>query len=208
MSERGSERPELRDRNGRRLLEPPLRRLLKGVVAAAPEQLGHVDPDRIVLVAGAAQRGARASIRPLSFGGSPPSWSRGAEAKPKVQIGGRIMLYELCLRPRYFLATPPEERLRVLVHELWHVASSFDGSLDPDRRHPLSDPAGAEAFLDAVIARCSDVDSEILAHDGELRVPMWLDRPVSIIPAGVEARRLHDRRDLFLGIVRQTSGEG
>lgn len=195
------------DGRGRPLLEPPLRALLADLVARFPAELGHVDASRILLVAGAARRSTRASIRPLTFGGDPPGFEGISAHKPRVLRGGRLMLYELCLRPRFFLRASPEERLEILVHELWHISSAFDGSLEPSRRHAAAHPREADGFARAVASRARDegLDARVLFYDGELRAPMWLDRPPSLIPSGLEARRAYDEHDLYLGILRQRS---
>ena len=194
-----------RDGRGRPLLEPPLRVLLEQWVALVPEALGHIDPARILLVAGAARRGARASVRPLSFGGWPPVYVRNGEQKPRIVVKNLVMLYEICFRPLFFLRCTTEERLHILAHELWHLSPRFDGTLDPQRRHAASEGAEADRFSRMVVDAAQDagLDERIVAFDGELRVPMWLERPPSLIPPGLSCRTRYDDEDLFLGVVRQ-----
>lgn len=188
---------------GRPLLEGPLRGLLAAMVEANRTALGHVDVERICLVAGPARRAARASIRPLTFGGAPPRLQLGADKKPSVHQGGRLMLYELCLRPLFFREASPGERLAILAHELWHLSPRFDGTLAPERRHPLPDPAAADRFAVSAAEATSGSDLSVLEHVGELRAPMWLDRPPSLVPGGQSGRLAYDERDLFLGVVEQ-----
>src|SRR5215813_10200647 len=121
-------------------LDPELKALARALAAADPARLGHIDADRILFVAGAARLESRASIRPLTFGGSPPSFRQGAHLKPQITILGTVMLYEICLRPRFFLDATPEERLAIIAHEIWHIAPAFDGTLAEARRHDKASP--------------------------------------------------------------------
>lgn len=183
-----------------------LRRLLDTVITSAPTHLGHVELERMVIVAGAARRATRASIRPLTFGGRPLRFSRGRYQKPEVRRGHEVALYELCLRPHFFRSATPAERLEILVHELWHLHPSFDGRLDPKRRHPLEDPSGARRFLEEVMnaSRVEARKEPVLSQPGLWSVPMWLERPPSLIPPG-RATRTHYvvEADTFLGVVEQ-----
>lgn len=179
-------------------LDTDLRRLLSGLAEHVPE-LGHVDVARMIIVAAAARRSARASIRPLR-----PRSTRN-ERKPEIFRDGRPALYELSLRPLYFRRSSPEERLGILIHELWHISTAFDGRLDPERRHPLPRPDEAERF----VARARQLITEKinvapLRARGWFDIQMWLDRPPSLIPPGETGHRLrYDERDLFWGRVEQ-----
>src|SRR5204862_91223 len=86
-------------------------------------------------------------IRPLTFGGDPPrDTSRdGRWAKPRITIAGRRMLYEICLRPRFFLALSRADRLITLAHELWHIGPAFDRTLSATRRHQAAAERGGAA---------------------------------------------------------------
>ena len=190
----------------RLLLEPALRELLQRVIRITPEHLGHVQLNQILLIAGSARRDARASIRPLTFGGSPPIFIRGQTRKPRIIIQDQMMLYEICLRPAFFLRCSSQERLSILVHELWHCSEDFDGTLDPQRRHPLKNPRLEQKFNKEVMDATCDLDRTILDIEGELRAPMWLYRPPSIIPPERSARDIYGDEDLFLGVVRQHRG--
>jgi hypothetical protein len=180
---------------------------LCGEIATSVEELAHVDPSRILFVAGAARLDARASIRPLTFGGSPPSLRSGGYEKPAIRVFGADILYEICLRPRFFLDTPPVDRIGIIVHELWHTSKAFDGTLDPDRRHdrcPSAAIAGDVAgIVDRWIARgVPAVGAFLSSMSGEHEMWAWLHRPPSRIPIRSTIRRSYDERDLYRAIVR------
>ncbi len=195
-----------RDDAGRPLAAEPLAAALEALAEASAGALGQVDPRHVLVVAGAARREARASIRPLTFGGAPPERARGPWEKPLILRRGAPQLYELCLRPRFFLGATPLERLTVLAHELWHASPAFDGALAEDRRHRAAAPGSIEREVAALVepwrsgARALP---PILSHRGELRVPAWLSRPPTQQPRGAGHRARYDDRDLFLAIVEQ-----
>jgi hypothetical protein len=179
-------------------LDPALGELVGALARAAPDALGHLDPARILFVAGAARREARASIRP--FGRSTdPRW-----IKPEVIVGGAQIAYEICLRPRFFLETAPQERLVTIVHELLHIHPRFDGTLDPKRSHRGAPPRAFDGEVRAIAERIGEV--ECLGWRGELRMRAWTSRPPSRIPAGTRIRARYDDRDLHLAIVEQRGG--
>ena len=184
-----------------------LREVVRALVAANPTTLGHVDPQRVLLVAGAARRESRASIRPLTFGGAPPRREQGGWLKPAITVRGVAPLYEICLRPRFFLEATPEARLLTLAHELWHIDPAFDGTLAEDRRHEVCSPARIEREVRAMVAALAPrqrLEETVLAHRGELRLSAWLARPPSRIPAGLTTRVDYDERDLYSAILEQT----
>jgi hypothetical protein len=185
-------------------LDPFLETLVLELVKANPARLGHIDARRILFVAGSARLDSRASIRPLTFGGSPPGFVAGTFVKPKIAIGDRVMLYEICLRPRFFLRSTAEERLAILAHELWHIAPAFDGTLARDRRH---DTAAKETIEEEakVIARATipSPARDMLAYTGELELAAWLSRPPSRIPLLSSLRRDYDERDLCVQVIAQ-----
>ena len=45
------------------------------------------------------------------------------------------MLYLITLRPLFFRASDPDQRMRTVLHELFHISSRFDGTLHQGRRH-------------------------------------------------------------------------
>src|SRR5262245_28630857 len=100
----------------------------RAVIAAVAGELRYLDPARILVVAASARRESAASIR--GFGGESSAY-----VKPRIRIGGVVQLYELALRPRFFLTMSAQLRAETFVHELWHIAPAFDGTLAADRRH-------------------------------------------------------------------------
>jgi hypothetical protein len=186
-------------------LEPTLSALVGELAEAAPEALGHLDAGAILFVFGAARLESRASVRPLRYGGRPPRL-RSADAryeKPEITIDGRPMLYEICLRPRFFLDLDGEARLAILTHELWHIAPAFDGSLAPERRHRAETPGRFErevsAILDTFRRRVElSPAAARLAEPGPFLLPAWRSRPPSRLPVGARGRRRYDERDLYL----------
>ena len=93
----------------------------------------HVKASRILFVAGEARRGSRATIRPL--------------AGSRISLKGKRALYCITLRPKFFRASTPEQRVETLLHELLHVSAAFDGKLHGGRRHSVLSKAKFEALL-------------------------------------------------------------
>ncbi|MBI2375034.1 MAG: hypothetical protein HYV07_13640 [Deltaproteobacteria bacterium] len=185
-------------------LEAPLVALVDEIRWTLPE-LSHVDSRRVLFVAGAARLSAKASIRPLTFGGTPPSRVRGDGRfrKPRIQIDGVEMLYEICLRPRFFLESTAAERLGLIVHELWHASLEFDGALEPSRRHRVAG-LGIEQEVTAAIGvlRLQRPNAgAFLAERGEHTLRSWLERPPSLIPKDRAARDFYTERELYSSIV-------
>jgi len=152
-------------------------------------EMGHVKAARILFVAGEARRGSRATVRPL-----------GAEGRPAVKLRGRRALYTVTLRPKFFRASTPEERVATLLHELFHISLAFDGSLAADRRHSELPPKRFDAQLRPLVRRyLSRAEPALLAglaHNGEMVARQWLERPT-----GKEGRKVYTERHLFLGPV-------
>lgn len=203
------------DPAGRPILDEALREFCRALAAANPDALRHIAPERIVFVAGAARRSARASVRPLTLGGEPPLFRRAGWEKPQVWLFDRPALYEICLRPRYFLEAAPDERVRIICHELWHMNPAFDGTLDPARRHRNRSPAGSifDEQADRTDDKCNvepwvtawrasgAVGIEAFTFAGELRLSAWTARPPSRL--GPTGRRRYSQADLHLAIVQQ-----
>jgi len=171
------------------------------------DELGHIDAERVLFIAGAARRNARASIRPLTFGGEPPSYVSpdGRWKKPRVIVDHVTRLYEVCLRPRFFLDTTPRQRLRTIVHELWHISDAFDGSLAPQRRHAQGsdDEDTIESMARAVEETRGDLS--ILSIEGEAIMRAWRCRPPSRIPANTDMQDGYGDADLFEAVVVTSS---
>lgn len=180
-----------RDGSGRPVLDAPLRSLVATLARRAPAQLGHVDPASVLIVAGSARRSSMASIRGFPEG----------EAYPRIERRGALMRYEICLRPQFFLRASAEERLELLVHELWHAHPAFDGRLDDRRRHSVAEPEEAHRFVATVLASVGP-PPPVLDLAPEIRLSAWLDRPPSFIPDGMSCRRSYDESDLFSAVIR------
>jgi hypothetical protein len=194
-------------------LAPWLRATVQALCSASPE-LERVDPRLILFVAGSARRDARASVRPLTYGGAPPSrWSPDRRyRRPEIVIeeDGALfeVRYEICLRPRFFLDATPTDRLDTLIHELLHLHPRFDGTLDPARSHRRQRAPEAERIAEIRAAFEARVGPDAAARawlswEGELSVQAWLRRPPTRIPAGAPVRIRYDQRDLYPAIVNQ-----
>ena len=192
-----------RDACGRPVFDEGLRALCASLNATNRNALHYLDPNRILFVAGAARRAARASIRPLTLGGVPPRYRCGDWEKPQVWFNGRLALYEVCLRPRYFLDATPEERIEILAHELWHISPAFDGTLAAGRRHRNRDAASSD-MAGAWIETWRSAGApghEMLNYRGELRLSAWTERPPSRL--GSTGRRRYSQDDLHSAVVIQ-----
>jgi predicted metallopeptidase len=166
------------------------RRIVADMVRKLPE-LSHVRASRVLLVAGEARRGSRATIRPL-----------GGKGRPRVVVKGRRALYCITLRPKFFRASTPEQRVATLLHELLHISPQFDGLLHPDRRHAKVPKARFEALLRPLVRRyLAGADPELLsalAHHGEVVARQWLERPTG----SNAGKRAYTEKHLFLGPVQ------
>jgi hypothetical protein len=151
-------------------------------------ELAHVEAARMLFVAGEARRGSRATIKPLG--------------RAHVSLKGRKALYCVTLRPLFFRASSPEQRVETLLHELLHVSDSFDGELHQARRHASMPNNCFRALLKPLLKRyLGAADPALLsglAHDGEVLARQWLERP-----AGRASRQqTYSEKHLFLGPVQ------
>lgn len=188
-----------RDEAGRPRLDPLLADFTRELCRARPDAFGHLVPERILFVAGAARRAARASIR--GFADPKP----GAARTPQVFVNRERIRYEVCLRPRFFLDARPEARARVLAHELWHISQACDGHLHPDRRHGARPEAALEAELDALLEGFDPKRTALwptLEGPGERRLRAWRVRPPGALRTAGERLR-YDEADLFSAVVLQ-----
>jgi hypothetical protein len=183
---------------------------MRDIARRVPE-LQHVRAERILVVAGEARRASRATIRPLRF----PDGKRVApdgRRRPWVSFRNRRILYVLTLRPLFFRSSTAEKRVETIVHEMFHVAPAFNGSLDPARRHANLRPAAFESALRPLVKRylatCHSRMLERMAVNGEVMVRQWLEKPPSSYRAKSRVRRSYDEAQTFLGpvkmITRQT----
>jgi len=111
-----------------------VKRLVRDLAARLPE-LSYVDAARVLVVAGEARRASRATIRPAHFDETRRRAGAGARKKPLIRVRGRKILYVITLRPLWFRASTPEERIGTIVHELYHCSTRFDGTLHRGRVH-------------------------------------------------------------------------
>lgn len=158
-----------------------IKAVMRDVARKLPEY-AHIEASRILVVAGEARRASRATVRPLAFSDSRGRISLdGKRAKPVVEVGGREMLYVVSFRPRFFLRSTARDRVETILHELFHIAEEFDGTLHRGRRHArLPGAAFHEAFQPLVqryLEVCPQELLHALAHQGEVIMRHWLERP-------------------------------
>jgi predicted metallopeptidase len=150
-------------------------------------ELSHIQPARILFVAGEARRGSRATIKPL--------------ASAKVSLKGTRALYCITLRPKFFRASTPEQRVETLLHELLHISAAFDGRLHQGRRHSALPGTRFRSLLRPLVRRyLADADPHLLSglgHHGEVIARQWLERPT-----GKSNRNPYTEKHLFLGPVQ------
>ncbi|MGC4000087.1 MAG: putative metallopeptidase [Anaeromyxobacter sp.] len=177
-----------------------VKRLIRDVVRRVPE-LAYVKPSRILVVAGEARRNSRATIRPV-----PRGHRRGGRAQPLVRVKGREILYVITLRPLWFLASTPEQRIATILHELYHASTRFDGTLHRGRRHSRLPLSAYNQKIRRLLRRYLAVAPEGVlapfARDGEVRARMWLERPGPAREDDGAARRVYTERELFYGLAR------
>jgi hypothetical protein len=198
------------DERGRPIIDAALT-LLIGEMARSSPRLTEVDASRILIVYGQARLESRASIRPLTFGGDPLRDGDGPWMKPEITIGGTRMLYEICLRPRFFLDATSEERAMILAHELWHTSAAFDGTLEAARRHQQIDGDRIEREVGEIVdswRRRGGAGGSVLAISGELRMRAWLRRPPTRVPRGSSVRLAYGDADLYAALLEQRSRSG
>ncbi len=181
-----------------------IRRLLWHIVRTMPE-FSHLEPSRILVVAGEARRASHATVKPLAF----PRGSRTdafGRTKPLVKIEGKRMLYCITLRPLFFRRSTAVERVTTILHELFHISTGFDGTLDASRRHANMGAKFEKKFRPLQKRLCAELPAELLApfaYDGDVRIAQWLERPSGWLPGEkASSRRIYTEAHLFTGIVR------
>ena len=190
-----------------------VKRLIRDMVARLPE-LSHVKPARVLVVAGEARRASRATIRPAHFGETRARGGRGGRRKPLIRIGGRKILYVITLRPLWFRASTPEQRIATVLHELWHASERFDGTLHRGRVHSRLPRPRFErrirALRDRYLAEAQDDVLAPFTSSGIALARMWLERPAGFYRVGeYGGRRTYTEKQLFLGLVRmKTPNQG
>jgi len=151
-----------------------VKRLIRDVAHRLPE-FAHVRAGRMLVVAGEARGTSRASVGPGKVG--PASGRR----RRFIRVRGRSMLYVVTLRPLWFLASSPEERVATILHELYHVSTRFDGSLHRGRRHAKLPRRAYDRKVNLLLGRyLARAPEEVLApfaREGVVKVLMWLRLP-------------------------------
>jgi len=183
-----------------------VKRLIRDMVARLPE-LSHVKPSRVLVVAGEARRASRATIRPAHFGETRARGGHGGRRKPLIRIGGRKILYVITLRPLWFRASTPEQRVATVLHELWHASERFDGTLHRGRVHSRLPRQRFErrirALRDRYLAEAQDDVLAPFTYSGIALARMWLERPAGFYRVGeYGGRRTYTEKQLFQGLVR------
>ncbi|WP_242395199.1 putative metallopeptidase [Anaeromyxobacter oryzisoli] len=182
-----------------------VKRLIRDVAARVPE-LAHVRATRVLVVAGEARRSSRATIRAARGGG------RGARGGPVIRVKGRRVLYVITLRPLWFRSSSPEQRIATVLHELYHASTRFDGTLHRGRRHARFPRARYNRRIRALLRRyLAEAPPEIVApfaHQGIVRVRMWLERPGSPRAGEGAARKIYTEHQLFYGLARMQARAG
>jgi hypothetical protein len=182
-----------------------VKRLVRDLARRVPD-LGHVRASRVLVVAGEARRASRATIRPAHFGSTGRRRGEGGREKPVIRVKGRKILYVVTLRPLWFLASTPPQRIATILHELYHASTRFDGTLHRGRRHsrvPLRVyNRRIRALLDRYLAVAPEEVLSPFWHDGPGRARMWLERPAGFYrDPDYRGRRLYTERQLFVGPV-------
>lgn len=169
-----------------------VKRLIRDVARRVPA-LAHVRPSRVLVVAGEARRASRATIRGVVPGAG----------RPEIAVRGRRIRYVITLRPLWFLASTPEERVATVLHELYHASTAFDGALHRGRRHRELDRGTysrrIRALLDGYLARAPAALLAPFAWSGVARARMWLERPTARTTRG--GRASYTEKQLFQGLV-------
>ena len=183
-----------------------VKRLVRDLAARLPE-LSYVDAARVLVVAGEARRASRATIRPAHFDETRRRAGAGARKKPLIRVRGRKILYVITLRPLWFRASTPEERIGTIVHELYHCSTRFDGTLHRGRVHSRLPLARYNRRIRTLLDRyLAEAPAEIVrpfSSSGIVTARMWLERPMGFYREGAyRGRRVYTERQLFLGLVR------
>ncbi len=168
-------------------------------------EFAHLEPSRILVVAGEARRASHATVKPLAFGRGIRTDAFG-RYKPLVKIKRKRMLYCVTLRPLFFRSITARERIATVLHELFHISTLFDGTLDASRRHSSLGKRFEAKFRPLERSLWRALPPEVLApfaYDGEVRVLQWLERPSAWLPGEkASARRIYTEAHLFTGVIR------
>ncbi len=178
--------------------------LIQHVRETMPE-FAHLEPRRVLVVAGEARRASRGTVKPLAFAKGKRHDAFGRK-KPLVKVNGVRMLYCVTLRPLFFRASTPRARVATVLHELFHISRKFDGTLDRARRHARLGARFDARFRPLARRLWKGLPAELrdaFAYDGEVKVLQWLERPTAWLPGERgSGRRVYTEEHLFHGIVR------
>ncbi len=181
-----------------------IRQLLRHVARTMPE-FSHLEPSRILFVAGEARRASHATVKPLAFAKGLRTDSLGRR-KPLVKVNGKKVLYCVTLRPLFFRSSTAHQRVATVLHELFHISTQFDGTLDSTRRHSTMGTRFEMKFRPLEKQLWKQIPPEVLApfaHDGEVMVRHWLERPSAWLPGEkASSRQIYTEAHLFNGVVR------
>lgn len=189
--------------SGRPYFNRSVRALLDHIVETMPE-FGHIKPSRVLIVAGEARRASRGTVKPLLF--EPGQLAEGDNRRrPVVRVRGRKMLYCITLRPLFFRDSSTKQRIGTILHELFHISPSFDGTLARARRHSEAGRDFQKRLRPLVRRYLKQCPADLFAsfaYDGEVRVQMWLERPNTYYVKGMKVRRVYTEDQLFVGSIR------
>jgi predicted metallopeptidase len=174
-----------------------VKRLIRDVATLLPE-FAHIRASRLLVVAGEARGTSRASIRPGAVG-----QQRAHGHRRFLRVRGRRVLYVITLRPLWFAASTPEQRIATILHELYHVSARFDGTLHRARRHnrlprPSYDRKVA-VLMGRYLAAASDEVLAPFAQTGLVKVRMFLRVPRAAEREGT--KRVDIDEHLFYGFM-------
>ncbi len=181
--------------------------IIADLCARVPE-FDHIDPCRVLACLARARRGTRggvyAKIVPMRFADGSP-WKRvdgQCYAIPQIPTVQGDILYLIYLYIPRFFELPAERRLLTLVHELYHIAPAFDGTIR--RVGGRAHGASREQFnarLQPVVRQYLEGQPPVTAHEllqGDLRAMakhatltgrvLALPKPVRIPPEGALTR--------------------
>jgi hypothetical protein len=173
--------------------------------ASQMREFSHIRPENILVLAGEARRASRGTVKPMCFSNGKRIDEFGRQ-KPLVKISGHRILYTITLRPLFFRDSTARERVATILHELFHIAEAFDGTLHEARRHDEAGELFDEAFVPLEKKFWKTVPPsmrKLFSYDGEMRVRQWLEKPQGwAIGEKASHRRIYSDAHVFEGLVR------
>ncbi|MBI3071071.1 MAG: hypothetical protein HYY84_02985 [Deltaproteobacteria bacterium] len=166
----------------------------------------HLRASRILFVAGESRRRSLATIRGLANDATGKRHSHdGLTRRPLIRVARRRVLYWISLRPLFFRASTPRERLRTILHELFHISPAFDGTLARERRHRRLPRPAYDAALRPLVDRAAVLSPSSLNTNGPVVIWHWLVRPPVHIHIGTRRRAVFDERHLYRATVEMVT---